>query len=379
MLTNEMARRTATRSPAERAHNFSAGPAVMPLPVLEQIQAELLNYAGRGMSVMEMSHRSKPFEDILSRTEADLRALLNVPETYSVLFLQGGAHLQFAMLPMNLRPAGASADYILTGAWAQAAVKDARKLGRIRLAASTEPSHFSSIPSQADLDLDPQAAYLHFTSNETIHGVEWSAGAEPQPPPGVPLVCDASSDIMSKPIDVTKYGLIYAGAQKNLGPAGVTIVMIRNDLLERVPPNLPVMLDYKLMAENRSLYNTPPTFAIYIVGLVLRWLIDLGGLAEIDRRNAAKAQRVHRAIDASGGFYRGYARPDSRSRMNVTFRLPSEDLEKQFVKQSEAEGFVGLKGHRSVGGLRASLYNALPLESAEALAQFMAEFQRVNG
>jgi len=360
-----------------RAHNFSAGPAVMPLPVLEQLQAELLNYAGHGMSVMEMSHRSAQFEDILHRVEADLRTLLRIPEAYSILFLQGGAHLQFTMLPTNLLPAGVSADYILTGAWAQIAIKEAEKLGRVHVAASTEDSKFSTIPSQADLQLDPQAAYLHFTSNETIHGVEWRA--EPNPPANVPLVCDASSDIMSRPIDVTKYGLIYCGAQKNLGPAGVTIVIIRNDLLERVPPRLPVMLDYKLMAQNNSLFNTPPTFAVYVVGLVLRWLIDLGGLAEIDRRNEAKAQLIYRMIDTSGGFYRGHARPDSRSRMNVTFRLPSEDLEKQFVKQSEAEGFVGLKGHRSVGGLRASLYNALPLESAEALAQFMREFQRVNG
>ncbi len=361
----------------KRVHNFSAGPAVMPLPVLEQLRAELLNYAGHGMSVMEMSHRSPQFEDILHRTETDLRALLNIPATYSILFLQGGAHLQFTMLPTNLLPAGASADYILTGAWAQAAIKEAEKLGRVRLAGSTEASQFSTIPAQADLQLDPRAAYLHFTSNETIHGVEWSA--EPQPPGSVPLVCDVSSDIMSRPIHVTKYGLIYAGAQKNLGPAGVTIVIIRNDLLERVPPNLPVMLDYQLMAKHNSLYNTPPTFAIYVVGLVLRWLIDLGGLAEMDRRNEAKAQLIYRTIDASGGFYRGRARPDSRSRMNVTFRLPSEELEQQFVKQSEAEGFVGLKGHRSVGGLRASLYNALPMESAEALAQFMAEFQRVKG
>ncbi|HLF28739.1 MAG TPA: 3-phosphoserine/phosphohydroxythreonine transaminase [Anaerolineae bacterium] len=361
----------------KRAHNFNPGPAILPLPVLEQMQAELLSYQGTGMSVMELSHRSAEFEDILKRAEADLRTLLNVPASYSILFLQGGANLQFAMAPMNLRPSGAAADYVLTGAWSQAAVKEAEKLGRVHIVASTAESNFSYIPAQADLQLDPQAAYVHFTSNETIQGIEWPS--EPQPPNGVPLVCDASSDILSRPIDVTKYGLIYAGAQKNLGPAGVALVIIRSDLLERTPPQLPALLDYKLMAKNKSLYNTPPTFGVYTVGLVLHWMIELGGLAEIDRRNAAKAQRLYAVIDASGGFYRGHARPDSRSRMNVTFRLPSEDLEKQFVKKSQAEGFVGLKGHRSVGGLRASLYNALPLESAEALAQFMQEFQRMNG
>jgi len=362
---------------AKRAHNFNAGPAVMPLPVLEQIQAELPNYAGLGMSVMEMSHRSKAFEDILNRAESDLRALLNIPDTYSILLLQGGANLQFAMAPMNLMPKGGSADYVLTGNWARAAIKEARKIGSVSLAASTEESGFDHAPSQAELQLDPQAAYLHFTSNETIQGVEWPG--EPDPPDGVPLVCDASSNILSKPIDVTRYGLIYAGAQKNLGPAGVTLVIVRKDLLERVPANLPAMLDYKSMAEKRSLYNTPPTFAIYIVGRVLRWLIDLGGLTEIRKRNEAKAQLIYDAIDDSGGFYRGHARPDSRSRMNATFRLPSEALEKQFVERSQSEGFVGLKGHRSVGGLRASMYNALPIESAQALAQFMREFQRTHG
>ncbi|HJW84262.1 MAG TPA: 3-phosphoserine/phosphohydroxythreonine transaminase, partial [Anaerolineae bacterium] len=259
----------------------------------------------------------------------------------------------------------------------QAALKEAQKLGNVRAVGSTEASRFDRIPAQSELQLDPQAAYLHFTSNETIHGVEFPA--EPQPPAGVPLVCDASSNIMSRAIDVTKYGLIYAGVQKNLGPAGVTLVIVRNDLLERAPAKLPAMLDYKLLAQNRSLYNTPPAFAIYVVGLVLRWLIGLGGLGYIAKRNEVKARLIYDVIDASGGFYRGHARPDSRSRMNVTFRLPSEELEKQFVKKSEAEGMVGLKGHRLVGGLRASLYNALPFESTQALAQFMTEFQRING
>jgi phosphoserine aminotransferase len=362
---------------AKRAHNFNAGPAVMPEPVLERIRAEMLSYDGSGMSVMEMSHRSKEFEGILQRAEADLRALLSIPDSYAILFLQGGAHLQFCMVPMNLLPKGGSADYVLTGTWAQTAIKEAEKIGAVRIAASTRDTNFNRIPAPSELQPDPQAAYLHFTSNETIHGVEWQA--EPVPPDGVPLVCDASSDILSRSIDVTRYGLIYAGAQKNLGPAGVTLVIVRDDLLARTPPGLPVMLDYRLLAESRSLHNTPPTFGIYALGLTLRWLIDSGGLAEIQKRNEVKAKVIYDAIDASGGFYRGHARPESRSRMNVTFRLPGEELEKQFVRQSEAEGFVGLKGHRSVGGLRASMYNALPIESAQALAQFMREFQRVNG
>jgi phosphoserine aminotransferase len=285
--------------------------------------------------------------------------------------------MQFSMVPTNLLPKDGSADYVLTGAWSQAAIKEAGKIGTVRVAASTKDTNFNRLPTQADLQLDPKAAYLHFTSNETIQGVEWHA--EPEPPPGVPLVCDASSDIMSRPIDVTKYGLLYGGAQKNLGPAGVALVVIRKDLLERTPANLPAMLDYKTLADSRSLHNTPPTFAVYVVGLVLRWLIDRGGLPAIERHNATKAKLIYDAIDHSGGFYRGHAQPEYRSLMNVTFRLPGEDLEKQFVKQSEAEGLIGLKGHRSVGGLRASLYNALPVESAQALAQFMAEFQRTHG
>jgi phosphoserine aminotransferase len=361
----------------KRVHNFNAGPAVLPLPVLQQIQSEMLNYRGSGMCVMEMSHRSKWFEDILAQTEADLRKLLGLPAAYSVIFLQGGAHLQFAMVPMNLRSKDASADYVETGTWSQGAIKEAQKLGRVRVAASSKDSKFDHIPAQSDLQLDPKAAYLHFTSNNTIYGTEWAG--EPVPPPRVPLVCDASSDILSRPIDVTKYGLIYGGAQKNIGPSGVTIVIVRTDLLERTPPDLPVMLDYRLMAEKQSLYNTPPTFAIYVAGLVLQRLLGIGGLAEIDRRNAAKASLLYKTIDESGGFYRGHARPDSRSRMNATFRLPDEQLEKEFVKLAESEGMVGLAGHRSVGGIRASMYNALPLESVEALAQFMIEFQRAHG
>jgi phosphoserine aminotransferase len=375
-----MATKTAPLAPAGaagRIFNFNAGPAVLPLPVLEQVQADLLNYGGTGMSVMEMSHRSKAFEAILHNAETDLRALLGISDDFGVVFMQGGATLQFAMVAMNLLPAGASADYIVTGSWAKAAYKEAGKLGKVRAAATGEPNNFSVIPSQAELDLDPHAAYLHFTTNETIHGIEWKT--EPVPPAGVTLVADMSSDFVSRPVDMSKYGLVYAGAQKNLGPAGVTLAIIRRDLLARVPANLPLMLDYKVQVENTSLYNTPPCFTIYVCGLVLRRLRDLGGLEAVARANAEKASVVYNAIDHSGGFYAPHAKPDSRSLMNVTFRLPSEELEKAFVKQSEAEGLSGLKGHRSLGGMRASIYNAFPLEGAVALAEFMREFQRTQG
>jgi phosphoserine aminotransferase len=350
---------------------------VLPESVLARVRDELLSWNGTGLSVMEMSHRSAAFESIIAKTEADLRALLDVGDDYAVLFLQGGATLQFNMLPLNLRPQGASADYVITGSWSQAALKEARKGGAARVAGSTESESFARIPAQAELDLDPRAAYLHFTSNNTIYGTEWSA--EPAAPAGVPLVCDFSSDALSRPLAVSKYGLLYAGAQKNLGPAGVTVVIVRPDLLARVPAGLPSMLDYKLMAGHRSLYNTPPCFAIYVVGLVLDWLRAEGGLRVIEARNVHKADLVYAAIDGSGGFYRGHARPHSRSRMNLTFRLPSEELEQTFVKQATAAGLDGLKGHRSVGGLRASLYNALPLASVEALIAFMRDFQRAHG
>jgi phosphoserine aminotransferase len=366
---------TATET-IRRVHNFAAGPGALPLPVLERVQAELLNHGGSGLSVMEMSHRSARFEGIIRGAEADLRALVGISADYAVLFLQGGASLQFSMLPMNLRPAGASADYVLTGQWSKAALKEGEKLGRVRVAASTEDTRFDRIPPAAELRLDPEAAYLHFTSNNTIHGTEWPS--EPTPPGEVPLACDASSDFLSRPLEISRYGAIYAGAQKNLGPAGLTVVVLRRDLLPRVPPGLPAMLDYRLLTEHNSLYNTPPAFAIYVAGLVLRWLLAEGGLPAMARRNEAKAALLYRAIDESGGFYRGHAQPGSRSRMNVTFRLPSEELEKGFLKAAAGEGLEELKGHRSVGGLRASLYNALPLASIEALAQFMAEFSRRN-
>ena len=359
----------------KRVFNFNPGPAALPLEVLQQAQEEMVDYRGTGMSVMEISHRSKEFEAIIQTTEADLRGLLGVPANYKVLFLQGGASLQFAMLPMNLRPAGASADYVVTGTWSKTAFKEAGKLGTTRAAANMEADGFKDLP--AKLDLDPKAAYLHFTSNETIHGVEYFQ--EPVPPDGVPLVCDASSDFISHPIDISKYALIYAGAQKNAGPAGVVIVIARDDMLERTPANTPVMLDYKTLAGSGSLHNTPPCYAIYITGLVFQWAKKLGGLQAIEKRNRAKADLVYKTIDASGGFYRGHAAPAARSMMNIPFRLPAVELEDAFASESKKASLIGLKGHRSVGGMRASLYNALGLDASEALTSFMREFQKKHG
>jgi phosphoserine aminotransferase len=362
-------------SDLKRVYNFNPGPAVLPLEVLQEAQAELLNFKGTGMSVMEISHRSKEFEAVIQTAEADLRDLLDIPSNYKVMFLQGGATLQFTMTPMNLRAGGTSADYIVTGSWGKIALKEAKKLGAARAAANTEADGFNGFP--ASLDLDPKAAYLHFTSNETIHGVEYFE--EPAPPAGVPLICDASSDFISHPIDVSKYALIYAGAQKNAGPAGVTVVIVRDDVLARVPENLPVMLDYKILAETGSLHNTPPAFAIYIVGLVFKWAKKQGGLAAIEKTNRKKADLIYKAIDESGGFYRGHAKPEARSLMNIPFRLPGEELEETFAKESKNAGLIGLKGHRSVGGMRASLYNAMTVEGAQELAKFMREFQKKHG
>ncbi len=358
-----------------RIFNFSAGPAVLPVEVLEQAQRDLLSLPGVGMSILEISHRSKPFDEVIEGCEADLRTLAGVPKDYHVLFLQGGASLQFSMVPMNLLSAGASADYIVTGAWSQKAVKEAKRVGAVKIAASTESENFARVPRQQELKLDPNAAYVHYTTNNTIFGTEFNY----VPDVGtVPLVADASSDIFSGPIDVSKYALIYAGAQKNLAPAGVTLAIVRDDLLKRSPSSLPTMLQYGVHAENKSMYNTPPVFAIYIMRLVLAWLIKQGGLAAVERRNARKADTLYAEIDRTD-FYRGHAARDSRSRMNVTFRLPSEDLEKKFIKDATAAGLDGLKGHRSVGGLRASIYNAFPEEGIDALVQFMSEFQRRNG
>jgi phosphoserine aminotransferase len=358
-----------------RVHNFSAGPAVLPMSVLEEIQRNLVALPGVGMSILEISHRSAPFEKILAEAAADLRTLAGVPPNYTILFLQGGASLQFSMVPMNLLTPGATADYIDGGSWAEKAIKEAQKVGTVNVAATTREEGYSRIPRQDELTLTPDAAYVHMTSNNTIEGTEY----QQLPNVGtVPLVSDTSSDMFSRPIEIGRHALIYAGAQKNMGPAGVTVVIIRDDLLARSSKSLPSMLSYAVHAKNGSLYNTPPAFAVYTMGLVLKWLLAQGGLAAIERVNLRKAEKLYAEIDRSG-FYRGTAHKECRSLMNVTFRLSSEDLEKVFVKESTAAGLDGLKGHRSVGGMRASIYNAFPEEGVDALVAFMREFERRHG
>jgi phosphoserine aminotransferase len=356
--------------------NFNAGPAMLPPPVLEQVQAELRDYHGRGMSIMEMSHRGKEFEAVNAEAEAVFKRLLGLGDGYRVVFLQGGASTQFAMLPLNYLPAGASADYLLTGAWAEKAYEEAAALGQARVAASTKGESYRRVPRPDEIDLGPAPAYVHLTSNETIQGIQWHAF------PDVgdrPLVADMSSDILSRPFDAGRFSLIYAGAQKNLGPAGVTAVLIRESWLAGASKAVPTMLRYAMHVKNNSLYNTPPTFALYVLHLVLRWIEKGGGLPAMAERNADKARIVYEAIDRSGGFYRGHAAPESRSRMNVTFRLPAEALEKRFVAETEKAGMIGLAGHRSVGGIRASLYNAVGPEACRALASFMDDFARRGG
>jgi phosphoserine aminotransferase len=357
-----------------RIFNFSAGPAVLPEDVLREAQEHLLSLPGVGMSVLEISHRSKPFDDILEGCEADLRQLGGIPPGHRVLFLQGGASLQFSMVPMNLLPKDGSADYIVSGVWSQKAVKEAKRVGAVKIAASTEADNFTRVPGQNELSLDPNAAYVHYTTNNTIFGTQFHY----RPDTGnVPLVADASSDIFSEPIEVAKFALIYAGAQKNLAPAGLTLVIIRDDMLQRTPSSIPTMLQYPVHAENKSLYNTPPVFAIYVMRLVLRWLLKQGGLAAVAKTNHRKAAKIYAEIDRTD-FYKGHAAADSRSNMNVTFRLPSEELEKKFANDATAAGLDGLKGHRSVGGIRASIYNAFPEAGVDALVQFMRDFEAKN-
>ena len=358
-----------------RIFNFSAGPAVLPLPVLEEAQRDLVSLPGVGMSVMEISHRSKTFETILGQTIEDIRALAGVPAAYRILLLQGGASLQFSMVPMNLLTAGRAADYVDTGTWADKAIKEARKVGTVNVTGSTKADRYSRIPSPNEMALTPDAAYVHITTNNTIEGTEWKALPDTG---GAPLVADASSDIFSGPVDVSRFGLLYAGAQKNLGPSGVTLVLVREDLLERSQPSLPTMMNYRVLAENNSLYNTPNTFGVYILGLTMKWLKSLGGLQGIKQINERKAGKLYAEIDRTG-FYRGTAQKDSRSLMNVTFRLPTVDLEKRFEREATAAGLDGLKGHRSVGGMRASIYNAFPEEGVGALVEFMKEFERTRG
>lgn len=361
-----------------RVYNFSAGPAVLPLPVLEEMQRDLVALPGVGMSILEISHRSKAFEAVLGQADADLRALAGVPAGYHVLFLQGGASLQFSMVPMNLLGPGATADYIDTGSWAEKAIQEARKVGAVHVAATTKADGYTRVPAASELSLTKGAAYVHMTSNNTIEGTQFHA----LPDVGdAPLVSDTSSDMFCRPIDIARHGLIYAGAQKNMGPAGLTLVIIREDLVARSAEKkatLPTMMNYAVHAANGSLYNTPPVVAIYVLGLVLKWIAGQGGLAARGQANARKAGTLYAEIDRTG-FYRGTARPADRSLMNITFRLPSEALEKTFVADAAAAGFDGLKGHRSVGGIRASIYNAFPAEGVEALVGFMREFERRHG
>ncbi len=359
----------------KRIHNFNPGPAALPLPVLEQIRDEILNYKGTGMSILETSHRSKTFDEIINEAIERTKRLLNLGDQFHVIFVQGGASLQFAMVPMNLSVDGKSVDYINTGTWSTKAIKEARiQKKEVRVIASSEDENFSYIPQ--DVHEDGKGAYLHFTSNNTIKGTQWTTFPDGG---GVPLVSDMSSDFMSRVFDPSPFGLIYAGAQKNIGPAGVAMVIIREDMLERVPQDLPTMLKYTTYVENNSLANTPPCFAIYVINLVLKWLEEeIGGLKKMEEINREKAKLIYDIIDSSD-FYKGTARKDSRSMMNITFRLPSEELEELFVKEALKEGLGGLKGHRSVGGCRASLYNAVTLDSVKALAEFMRHFEKKYG
>ncbi len=358
-----------------RVFNFSAGPAVLPEPVLKQAAEEMLDWHGSGMSVMEMSHRGKEFIDIHARAEAGLRELMGIPKNYKVLFLQGGASAQFAVVPMNLLRGKDRADYVNTGQWSKKAITDAKKFCKVNVAASSEADNFTRAPKQSEWKLDPDAAYVHLTTNETIGGVEFHWVPDTG---NVPLVADMSSHILSRPMDVSRYGLIYAGAQKNIGPAGVTIVIVREDLLGQALPVTPTVFDYKVQAENDSMSNTPATYGIYIAGLVFDWLKRMGGLTQMEQINRAKAALLYDYLDQTE-FYHSPVAKDDRSLMNIPFTLRNADLDKAFLKDAEAAGLTQLKGHRSVGGMRASIYNAMPLEGVKALVQYMREFERKNG
>jgi phosphoserine aminotransferase len=354
-----------------RVYNFAAGPAVLPVPVLEKAAAQMLDHEGHGMSVMEMSHRSKMYEQIIGDAESRLRALMGIPENYKVLFLQGGASLQFAMVPFNLSTQEGSADYVLTGSWSKAAIKEGSRFTKVNVVASSEDRNFTYIPQLDKSKFDKDADYFHITTNETIFGMRWTS----LPDTGsVPLVADMSSNILSEVVDVSRYGLIYAGAQKNMGPAGLVVVIIREDLIGKARPGTPAMLDYKVHAENGSMYNTPPTYAIYIAQLVFEWLQAQGGVPAIQQRNEHKAGLIYDFLDGSG-LFRGTADKKDRSLMNVTFVLPSDELNDKFVREASAKGLVNLKGHRSVGGMRASIYNAMPIEGVQALVDFMKQFE----
>lgn len=360
----------------ERIYNFSAGPAALPTEVLERAKSELLSHANSGMSVMEISHRSAQFETILENARLKIKELLNLPENYHVLFLQGGAALQFSMIPLNFLPRDKSADYVVTGVWGKKAVKEAKKIGNVNVVFSGGETGFRTIPKQEELRFTPDAAYVHYTSNETIDGVEFKYDLDAG---GIPVFCDASSNIMSRVIEAEKYALIYAGAQKNLGPSGVTLVILRDDLLGKIPDNLPSLLDYRVFVKEKSMPNTPNTWGIYLLDLVCDWVTEKGGVPAMQRENEAKARILYDALDQSDGFYRPHAERDARSLMNVTFRLPSEELETKFCAEAEKRRLNGLKGHRSVGGIRASIYNAMPQAGVIALVEFMRDFAAQNG
>ncbi|MGH7510279.1 MAG: 3-phosphoserine/phosphohydroxythreonine transaminase [Gemmatimonadales bacterium] len=359
----------------DRIHNFSAGPAVLPEPVLQKAQEAIWNVAGSGIGILEHSHRGKVFDKVITEAEDACRRLGDVPDNYRVLFLQGGASLQFSMVPMNLLSGDRTADYLLTGVWSQKAVKEARQVAKVHIAASGEATNFDRIPGPDQIRYSANPAYVHITTNNTIYGTQWQR--EPQLPASAPLVADASSDMYSRPIDIKQYGVIYAGAQKNLGPSGVVLVIVRDDLVEAGPKTLPTMLQYRTHAAERSLYNTPPTFGIYVMGEVFKWIEGQGGLAAMAEQNEIKARLLYDYLDTSE-FFRGTAEPGSRSRMNVCFRAPTEELEEKFVRDATKKGLDGLKGHRSVGGMRASIYNACPRAAVEALVAFMKEFERAN-
>ena len=358
-----------------RIYNFSAGPAMLPEEVLKQAASEMTDWRGSGMSVMEMSHRGKEYISIAKKAEADLREIMEVPDNYKVLFLQGGASSQFAMIPMNLLRGNNTADYINTGQWSKKAIAEAKRYCKVNVVATSEADNFTTVPAKSEWKLNPDAAYLHYTPNETIGGVEFDSIPDTG---NVPLVADMSSTILSRPFDVTKFGLIYAGAQKNIGPAGLTIVIIREDLIDEPLPGTPVMFSYKTHAENDSMYNTPPTYAWYIAGLVFEWIKNKGGLDAMAGRNKRKADKLYTAIDKSG-FYKNPVDKNYRSCMNIPFTLKNSGLDSKFLEEAKAAGLVSLKGHRSVGGMRASIYNAMPEEGVDALISFMEEFQKKNG
>lgn len=368
---------TASATTAKRVFNFNAGPAALPLPVLERIREELLDWRGSGMSVMEMSHRSPEFESINAAAEAGFRKHLAVPEDYAILFVQGGGSMQFSVVPMNLHLPNKPVDVLHTGTWTTKAIAELKKGFAYRIAATTEPVKFTRVPRKDEISLSPDASYVYLCTNNTIEGTQYHS----LPDTGaVPLAADMSSDIASRPLDVAKFGLIFAGAQKNLGPSGVTVVILRKDLAERADKNLPTLLQYRTHIKEKSLYHTPPTFAVYVVGLMMEWIDSLGGLSAIQKRNETKARLLYDAIDSSGGFYTCPVEKDSRSLMNVVFRVRSEEaLEKDFGKEAAANGLVGTPGHRSVGGMRVSLYNAVEPAAVEALVSFMRDFQRRRG